>query len=242
MAAKKAAVKEEPAKAAGTAVTNIRAEMQAEMENMGKRIQAGGGSWIRTTQDKQFQLPDGTKTPGPLNVVIVDFAAGNDFHDRPFKKGEEMPPACFSRGIEPASLVPSESSPDKQAETCTECPNNQWGSNGAGKACSNLRFLAVTRPDDDDEIYLIKVSPTGIKAFDAYVQTLKAQYQAIPIGVLTEIYFDPNLTYGSLRFRASEATNPNLEKHWGLRKVARERLLSEPDVSKYEPPKSSKRK
>jgi hypothetical protein len=228
--------KKQPAAKTGTAVIDVQAEMAKEMESISSRIQANTGNSIRVTQDKQFQLPDGTKNPGPLSVVILDFASVNEFHDRPYKKGEEMPPACFAVGLEPNNLVPHETSPDKQADDCRTCANNEWGSNGAGKACSNTRLLAVCLPDADaDEILTLKVSPTGVKAFDAYVSSVKSQFSKPPIGVITEIYFDPNLTYGSLRFKPA-GLNENVGPHFELKKQARDRVLAPKDVSKYQPP------
>lgn len=230
MTAKKSAVK-----TPGTALVNYKEELRKELESLQKRVGAPTGDYIRTTQDKKFLLPDGAKSDGPLSVVVIDFCSGNFFYDRPFKKGEESPPACFSLGLEPSGLKPSEKSPHQQAETCDECPNNQWGSNGAGKACSNQRILAVTAPGEEDKLYLLKISPTGIKAWDSYVQTIKNQFELPPIGVVTEIYFDPNLTYGSLRF-GNPRPNPDIEKHFGMRAAARARLLTEPDTSSYTPP------
>lgn len=234
-----AAKKKVEVAATGTAVLDVAAEIKKELAEMSSRISAPSGDVIKVTQDKNFVLPNGTKSPGPLSVVIIDFAAGSFFHDRPYKKGEEAPPACFALGLEPNKLVPDASSPDKQADTCLECPNNEWGSKGNGKACDNLRFLAVVEPGDGDDvpkdIMVIKVSPTGIRAFDAYVDTIKTQFETTPIGVVTEIYFDPNLTYGSLRF-GSPTPNKFRDEHFALKKKARARLLTPPDVSRYTPP------
>lgn len=228
----------------GTNLVNVKAELAKEAAEITGRIQTGGGQWIRVTQDKKFVLPDGTTSAGPMSVVILDFVSANDWHDRPFKKGEESPPACFARGLDPEALKPSAKSPVKQGapETgaCKGCEKNEWGSapnGGNGKACANLRLLAVTEPSADGEakVYMLKVSPTGIKAFDAYVKTIKAQFDTVPIGVVTDIYFDPNLSYGSLRF-GNPKPNANLELHFSKKAAAREQLLSDPDVSGYKPP------
>lgn len=216
---------------------NYKEELAKEKAGIKERIgAAGGGDFIRITQDKKFQMPDGTAGPGPLNVVILDFVSVNQFHDRPYKKGEESPPACFAIGEKPEQLVPSANSPVKQAESCKDCPNNEWGSNGKGKACSNLRVLAVREPGNnpDAKVMLIKVSPTAVKGFDAYVRTLQAQFDGLPIEFETEIYFDPNLSFGSLRF-GSPKPNKNVAIHFPQKKEAKARLLAEPDVSQYKP-------
>lgn len=225
------------AKTPGTALVDIQAELKKRKEGITKRIQAPSGDFIRVTQDKKFKLPDGTSGPGPLNLVILDFICVNMFYDRPYKEGDKTPPACLAIGEEPLSMVPDPVSPDKQADSCGVCPNNQWGSKGAGKACTNTRVLALVAPDDDptSPILLLKVSPTAIKAFDGYVATIASQFDSLPVAVETEIYFDPNLTYGSLRF-GNPVPNKNLEVHFARMKAAAERLKAVPDVSAYEPP------
>lgn len=241
-AAKKA--KEEPAKKPGTALVNIREELKkAAADDIRKRIGKPSGDMIRVTQDKYFVLPNGVKDNKPMRLVILDFVSINQFFDRPFKKGEESPPACFAIGTEAEGLIPSANSPKKEAEGCDICPNNAFGSKGAGKACSNGRLLAVVEDSDNPEapIRLLKVSATAIKGFDAYVKTIQTQFDTTVVGVTTEVYFDPNQTYGSLRFGSPEP-NANLEVHYNRLAAARERLLTEPDVSQYEPLTPTKKK
>jgi hypothetical protein len=230
MAAKQGAAK------AGLPV-NVQEELRKQRETMKSRIGAvGGGDKIRVTQGKKFVMPDGTEGPGPLNVVILDFKSMNAWHDRPYKKGEESPPACFAIGDNPNELIPSPNSPRIQAKTCAECAFNEWGSRGAGKECGNTRLLAVREPGDDAgaDIRILQVSPTAIKAFDAYVKSLEVQFDGVPIQFETEIYFDPNLDYPTLRF-GNPKPNKNLDAHFGQQKAATARLAEEPDVSQYKP-------
>jgi hypothetical protein len=221
----------------GMQLVDIKAELKKQADVIATRIGKPGGDFIKVQQDKKFKLPDGSVSDGPLTVVIVDFVSGNFFYDRPYKDGEQVPPACFAIGTEPELLKPHETSPDIQSETCKTCANNEFGSAGKGKACTNTRLLAVTAPTNDAEapVYNLKVSPTAIRAFDAYVKTIQAQFDAPPIAVVTEIYFDPDLKYPSLRF-GNPTPNDNLEIHFNRQKVARDRLLVAPDVSQYEPP------
>jgi hypothetical protein len=239
----------------GTAVTkvtkqlpvNIAELLKKEAEELGKRIQAPGGDKIKLTKDKQFKLPDGTKHPGPLTVVILDFVSTNQFFDKPFKEGEAAAPACFAIGLEPNSMAPSDNSPKKQSDTCGKCPNNEFGSKGDGKACRNMRKLAViagagdTAGDVNSSMWVLEVSPTAIKAFDAYVSSVKTQFGVPPIGVVTDIFMDPSSDFQSLRF-GNPQLNPNLETHFSRRAAARERLLAEPDVSRYTESTAKKKK
>lgn len=243
------------AKKPGTAVVptksnlpvNIAEQLAAETKALASRIQAPGGDKIKLTKKKTFKLPDGTESPGPLTVVILDFVSMNKFFDRPYKEGEISPPACYALGLEPTNLVPSEKSPDKQSASCGTCPNNEFGSKGDGKACSNHRVLAVvagagdTALDPNSPMWLVEVSPTAIKAFDAYVSMVRTQFGVPPVGVITDIFFDPSSEYQSLRF-GNPQPNPNLELHFGRRTAARTRLLTEPDVSAYTKPGKKKAK
>ncbi len=246
---KKEASKTE-AKKSGTAVVDaaaIRAQLAKDAEALGKRIQAPGGDKIKLTKKKTFKTPDGQESEGPLSVVILDFTSMNKFFDRPYKDGEVSPPACFAIGDEPAALVPSANSPDVQSESCAKCPNNEFGSKGNGKACGNHRILVVRAGVGDEGAnpdapkMIIEVSPTSIKAFDAYVQMVRTQFQVPPIGVVTDIFFDPASEYQSLRF-GNPQPNENLDLHFQERAAATERLKAEPDVSKYEKPKKGGKK
>ena len=221
---------------------NIAEELRKEAEGLASRIQAPGGDKIKLTKDKKFKLPDGTTHPGPLTVVILDFVSYNAYYDKPFKDGEPGSPACYAIGLEPTSLVPSKKAPDRQADSCGACPQNLFGSKGDGKACRNHRKLAVVAgagdlaSQADSPMWILEVSPTALKAFDAYVSMVRAQFATPPIGVVTDIFMDPGVEHQSLRF-GNPQLNPNLELHFSRRAAARERLLAEPDVSKYEKPK-----
>jgi len=227
----------------GKSLIDIKAEMKKQVDLIKTKINAPSGDFIKVQQDKKFKMPDGAVAGGPLSVVILDFVSANYFYDRPYKEGEIVSPACFAINESPDLMKPSEKAPDKQAEACKVCPNDQFGSSGRGKACTNTRLLAVTTPDDDvnSPIYLLKVSPTGIKAFDAYVKTVEAQFELPPIGVVTEIYFAPDSKWASLRF-GNPTLNKNLEVHFNRQKTAKDRLLTEPDVSQYTPPKGKRSK
>lgn len=225
----------------GRSLIDIQAEMKKQAELITNRIGKPGGDFIKVQQDKKFKLPDGTVDNGPLSVVILDFTSVNMFFDQPFKEGKSTPPACFAINDEPDKLTPHITSPVMQVEKgklCKTCVNDAWGSGtGAGKACNNTRILAVIADSNDpaSPVYNLKVSPTAIKAFDAYVKTIKEQFDGPPFAVVTDVYFDPSLKYASLRF-GNPRPNTNLAVHFDRQKAAHDRLLTAPDVSQYTPP------
>lgn len=225
--------------ASGGAVVSIeaiRAQLQTQAAAVNDRIAPPSGTAIRVTQDKQFVLPDGTKTPGPLELVIVDFASANTYYEGTYDPKNIAPPLCFAIGNEPTKLVASDNSPAKQAASCAVCPMNQFGSNGDGKACKNSRVMAVLPPDAtaDTPLWLLRTSPTAIKGFDAYVAGVARMFNLPPIGVVTEVSLDPNSTYPSLRF-GNPRPNENLVDHFARQAEAATALYVEPDVSGYQP-------
>lgn len=218
---------------------------QRIVEGIQQRIQAPSGDKIRVTQFKKFRLPSGEETDGPLEGVIVDFVSANVFYKDGFDKDNMGPPDCFAINAEPSLLVPSINSPDKQADSCARCPNNQWGSGarGKGKACKNTRVVAFMPADatPDTPPWVLTVSPTGIKGFDDYIRTLAGKGIA-HIQVLSVVGFDKSVDWPSLKFTA---LRPLTQDEFGVFEnkldEARTRLLVEPDTTRQEAPKPAGR-
>src|SRR4249920_549399 len=131
------------------------AQMAADLARLGA---SGGKDAIRVTQDKKFQFPDDTQVEGPLDLIVVDFVYRNEYYLGAFNRKELTAPACFAVADNQMSLVPSDNSPKKQAEKCTGCQWDKYGSspNGDGKACKNTVYMAVLPPDatEDSTLYV----------------------------------------------------------------------------------------
>lgn len=221
------------AKARVNLPVDVNAAMAAEVAAMQNRISAPSGDRITASQSKKFKLPNGLQVD-TLECVIVDFSAGNMYYDSDFDRDNIVPPKCFALGLEPAILVPSDNSPDKQAESCSTCWANQFKSKGKGKACSNGRFLALLPLDADAEtqLQILKVSSTAIRGFDALVGSVARSYNMPVRGVVTEISFDPNQEYATMVFRAiGPAPKDLVMLAQSMKDEAITRLLVEPDVS-----------
>ena len=207
-------------------------QLQNEASTIAAKISAPSGDRIRMVGSQKFVLPDGTEA-AEIEGVVVDFMSANLFFEGAFDPKNPAPPGCFAVGPEPSTLVPTNNSPNKQAETCAVCPNNQFGSNGAGKACKNTRLLAI-QPLEGGDHYVLSVPPTSIKEFDKYVSTLAAKHRMPPIGVLTKVTLDHNVTYSAPRFDiVRPLTNEEIGPMMEGRLAARERLVAEPDFSQY---------
>ena len=78
-----------------------------------------------------------------------------------------------------------------ECHDCASCPHNQFGSDGAGKACKNGRRVYIIREGDTLPIR-IDLAPTGNKPYEKYVDNLllprkKGQRPMRPIQVVTRV-------------------------------------------------------
>lgn len=220
-------------KRSSTSIVSLKDQLAKQVAELNSRVAPASGITIGVTQAKEFKFPDGTKAK-EFEGVIVDFVSTNFFYERSYDPNAITPPTCFSIGANPMQMVPSDNSPVKQSDSCKGCPMNEFGSAGKGKACKNGRLLAVLPPDADAEtpIWLLKVSPTGIKAFDSHVRSVATTFQLPPVGVVTTFSFDEGSDFASVRF-SSPVMNENLETHYARQEEAQQLLTTEPDTSAY---------
>lgn len=213
-----------------TAIANVQEQLANEAGSITDRIGAPASSKIKT-KDKVFTFPDGTVDQGPINVVIVDFMPRNSFYESKWDANNPAPPVCYAFGTNPKDMKPSEHSTDPQAENCHDCPMNQFGSDGDGKACKNTRMLAVLPPDagPEDPLMTMDVSATAIRSFDTYVGTVARMQQVPPIGVVSEVTFHPEKSYPSLLF-GQPTPNENVGEHLSRRPEALAILTREYEV------------
>lgn len=223
-------------KAAAGSIVSISEAIKAQAAAMNDRIAPPSGNKIKLAPN-QITLPDGSKSPGPIEAVIVDFVSRNMFYEGAYDPNNIVPPVCFAIGNNPKTLVPSPNSTNRQAESCDKCPMNAFGSNGAGKACKNERLLALLpapvdgeEPSADDPLWLLSVSPTALKGFDGYVGNVARTFETPPVGVVTTISLDETKTYASPLF-GEPAPNPHIAAHFARQGEARELLNVEPDMT-----------
>ena len=132
---------------------------------------------------------NGAPLPEILNVIILDEVVENSYYTKPYSENEFQAPVCyaFSEPVSTATgelgegMHPHEKSPTPQSVECKGCRQNEFGTSpfgsGAGKACGNRRRLLVMSADnlkslDKAMVALLKVPPTGLKVWDAYVNWL----------------------------------------------------------------------
>ena len=200
-------------------MADIQKQMAERVAAISSQVGSAGPPRIKINKDKTFTLPTG-ETSDQLSVVILAWRTHHLYYDKKYQEGEVNPPVCFAVGPDPKNMTPSPNAPKKQADKCnvnnkSVCPFDVFGSDGRGKLCQNRRVLAVLAPDanQETEILTLSVSPTGLRRFDAYVESVKAAFKAIPISVITQIGFLDNAQYTTLTF-SKPVPNPNMKAMW----------------------------
>jgi hypothetical protein len=215
---------------------SIEEELQKQMAALKDQLSAPPSSKV-STKGKLFKLPSGETHPGPMSVVVVDFAWLLAHYKGAFDAKNPQKPDCFAVGREkPESgmLKPHETVKAKYADDCNACPKNQWGSSptGKGKACKNQRRLAIVPADatKDARILTLYVSPTALKSWDEYVSKLAREEGLLPVQAITEVSFDPNEAYPTLQFKFAGRHN-DMETMWSLREKAQDILFREVETA-----------
>jgi hypothetical protein len=136
-------------------------------------------------QAQLFLMPDEEKAE-KFEGIILDVTAVNAWWAVSFdESGGGTPPQCFSNG----AVQPSGIAEDPQAQWCSKCDQNTFGSSGRGKACKNMKRIHI-KMDDALLPYRLTLPPSNLKAINEYVTTLSAK--AIPYqAVITEFSLKP---------------------------------------------------
>ena len=219
-------------KKAGGVVTASQAEAVAALK---ARLMAPSGDKIKIS-NKQFKLPNGNTLDG-LDAVIVDFVYYNTYYEAAYDSNNIVPPNCFALSAEPKGMTPSPNAPDAQSEACTGCWANEFGTNGNGKACQNRILIALLTADskEDTAFALLDISPTAIKGFSGYVASVAGSLGKMPYEVVTRIECNPAVKHDTVIFSDPQ----EIEDVAFLGMVesrldeARQRLMTEPDVSAF---------
>ena len=221
---------------------------QEELDALRQRLAAPSGDKIKIS-NKQFKLPGGD-TLDFLDIVVVDFVYFNTYYEGAYDSNNIVPPNCFALHPEPKSMVPSANSPDVQDAQCAGCWANEFGSSGKGKACQNRVLIAVLPTDANEEtpFSILDISPTAVKGFSSYVGGVASAHKRLPYGVITHVECNPALKHDVAMFSDPQPFDMDDAEQVafvtmvrGRREEARERLLTEPDVSSFKAANESKK-
>ncbi len=176
-----------------------------------------------STRNNTLSIADQPIPGNQFAAVILDAARLNTFYAGAYNPAPTDPPTCFAPGTNDADLRPHidmEKDPffKPQADMCSACPKNQFGSaaQGGGKACTNRRRLVmllagtynptpaglVMQPFMDVEHYRttavmnLHLAPTSLKGFGEFVRSSAATYNRPFFGLVTRVYLYPHPTHG----------------------------------------------
>lgn len=212
-------------------IASIDAQLAAEAKDIADSIGAPTSNRI-DIQDKTFKLPDGQILQAPIDMIIIDHISKNLFYEGEWDPKNPEGPICWAIDRVLDKMAPSDNAPAKQTKgNCKECPMNEWGSSGDGKACKNTRALAVLLPGigAGTDLYTLNVSPTAIKGFDGFVGAVLKMFGTAPITVVTEVSFHPEKRWAYPIF-SDPRPNEHYAAHFGRRKEARAMLEVEPQA------------
>lgn len=212
----------------------VTTDFSQEMEDLRARLTAVTGNRIKM-DNKTFKFPNGDVSDS-LDAVIVDFVYMNKYYEGAYDPNNIVPPNCFALSPLPNALEPSANAPDIQSQNgCASCAQNQFGTNGKGKACQNRVLIALLPVDATMEtpMMILDISPTAIKPFSAYVSAVARGLQRPPYGVITKIEFNQ-----AVKWDVPVFSDPQLIEDPEViamirsrRQEARDMLMVEPDVT-----------
>jgi len=132
-----------------------------------------------------------------LECVIVDFSLENAYYSDAFDPDNPVPPSCYALGRDEESMEPSGKAEDPQADACTGCPQNEFGSAdvGRGKACKNSYRMVLLVPDEDEEepqLVMLTAKLTVFKDLNDYIDSCINDLRRPYWAVLTKISTAPD--------------------------------------------------
>jgi hypothetical protein len=168
-----------------------------------------GGQFIKT-RGGFFKIGDQLVKDNKLNVSVLAHRYENAWYSDKFDPDNPKPPDCFALGTDEEEMRPHEKSTLPQGGPdgrCATCPKNKWNSDpegGKGKACKNVRRLAILSSDGmtpdsikNGEVLYIKPPVMSVKFWSTYLKTITNVLKRPLWSVATQIGArpDPKATY-----------------------------------------------
>lgn len=155
---------------------DLKAELEDEMDDLDEdgsidakhiKIPSAGGKAFEVETDD----PDDPEIAKEVDGVIIFTHRMNAYWAHKF--GEADADGNTNK-IPDCSSMDGKSGLDRntgEVRDCASCPYNQFGSEGAGKACKNMRRLYIIR-DGKPDIYLLTVPPTSLRDINKALKTI----------------------------------------------------------------------
>ena len=170
-----------------------------------------GKVWsLSRSGERESFLDENGDAKQSIEVVIVKAAPNlaKSWYAKKFTDGEDAgAPDCYSNN----GVTPAPDSKTAQCKTCAACKHNQFGSavstdgtSAKGKACQDVKRLAVVPVGTVTDPMLLRVPPASLKNLREFATALAKRnvpYQAIKV----RIGFDTEAASPKLTFRPTGA-------------------------------------
>jgi hypothetical protein len=184
----KAPAKKTPSKAAGTALTLWEEEMAGVAVAQASAEKPTGFNSSISFRSGIMSIDDDAVAGNALDVVILGLVHENQYYKDKYNPAETQVPDCYAVGATEEEMKPHPQSTDKQGDAnglCANCWANKMGSadEGRGKACKNVRRIAVVPADALDsaeafeqaEMRTAKIPVMSTKGLGQYVRNKLAE-------------------------------------------------------------------
>lgn len=205
MATKPSVAKKPAAKTESTALVDYKAQLAAlagETKAVEEGLQQSSSISFKSGQMAFMGAPIKGNT---MPVNVLDSALENAYYDGPYDPDNLRSPICFAfgTGAKGEVMAPHPDSETPQSPTCKACPKNVFGTadQGKGKACKNMRRIALIHGDAVDKgaseiagttIATAKLSPMNAPIFSKYALGLASAKHVPPVGVITQMSCEPD--------------------------------------------------
>jgi hypothetical protein len=195
--AKTAVEKEAPAtKKPGTALAKWDEILKARAALAKKNEAVVGGEFLSVKGGVLKYRGEVIKS-GELDCVVVASILENCYRPGKYDADNPTSPICYSFGRDEKTMKPHEKSEKPQSDSCKTCQWNEYGTadTGRGKACKNIRRLAIIPIDAldkgadgiaDADVTHFELPVTSSTGWSKYVTSLEGQGRP-PEAVVTQI-------------------------------------------------------
>lgn len=184
----------------GKGVAKWDAELAKFAKEDGDREKTPVGQFI-SVRGGRITIGGNTLKEDSIDVVVLDFVFENDYYVGKFDPKKPRSPVCYAMAHKEDDMKPHEKSEDPQSKSCNGCKWNEFGSSkrGKGKACKNIRRLALLSADGLDAdslktgaIQYLRVPVTSTKGWAHYAKGLSTNYGLPAFAVITTITVTPD--------------------------------------------------
>jgi hypothetical protein len=189
-----------PKDAPGTAMVNWQEELN-KLAVATAEAEKPSGNWV-SFKGGFLTINDVQMKDNKVKCAVVHSIFENQLYKDRYDPNNPASPICYALSEIEDDLKPHPDSAEPQSESCSTCTKNAWGSDpqgGKGKACKNVRRLAIVSADDLDvdklpkaEVALAKLPVTSVRNWSTYASQLANVLKLPPLAVVTEVSVAPD--------------------------------------------------